>query len=131
LFTSVGSYVSGVPGGIFAPILTLAACTGLALGGLFEFSMPDAGPVTVAFAIAAMGGLFTASVRAPMVGIVLTLELTGAYEILLPVLTTCLVANVTAEWIGGRPIYEQLLERTLKRAGIERPTPEREPSGLA
>lgn len=129
--TSVASYVSGVPGGIFAPILTLAACTGLALGGLLSAAMPEAGPITVAFAVAAMGALFTASVRAPMVGVVLTLELTGAYEILLPVLVTCLVANVTAEWLGGRPIYEQLLDRTLERAGIERPAPDRDTTGLA
>ena len=129
--TSVASYVSGVPGGIFAPILTLAACTGLALGGVLAVFLPDAGPVAVAFAVAAMGALFTASVRAPMVGVVLTLELTGAYEILLPVLVTCLVANITAEWFGGRPIYEQLLERTLERAGIRHPEEERETSGLA
>ncbi|MEJ8574311.1 H(+)/Cl(-) exchange transporter ClcA [Microbaculum marinum] len=131
LLTSVASYVSGVPGGIFAPILTLAACTGLALGGFFQAFAPAAGPVTVAFAIAAMGALFTSSVRAPMVGVVLTLELTGAYEILLPVLLTCLVSNVTAEWCGGRPIYEQLLDRTLARAGIRREEPERETTGLA
>ncbi len=131
LLTSVASYVSGVPGGIFAPILTLAACTGLALGGMFAAVAPDAGPVAVAFAVAAMGGLFTASVRAPMVGVVLTIELTGAHNVLLPVLATCLVANVTAEWLGGRPIYEQLLDRTLERAGIERKEPERDASGLA
>lgn len=131
LFTSVASYACGVPGGIFAPLLTLAACTGLALAGLLSLVIPDAEPVTVAFAIAAMGALFTASVRAPMVGVVLTLELTGAYEVLLPVLATCLVANITAEWVGGRPIYEQLLERTLERAGVSRKIPEREASGLA
>jgi len=131
LLTSVASYVSGVPGGIFAPILTLAACTGLALGGLLIEVVPADHAIAIAFAVAAMGGLFTASVRAPMVGVVLTLELTGAYEILLPVLVTCLIANITAEWLGGRPIYEQLLERTLERAGIVRHEPERETSGLA
>ncbi len=131
LLTSVASYVSGVPGGIFAPILTLAACTGLALGGMLIEVVPADHAIAIAFAVAAMGGLFTASVRAPMVGVVLTLELTGAYEILLPVLVTCLIANITAEWLGGRPIYEQLLERTLERAGIVRHEPERETSGLA
>ena len=131
LLTSVASYVSGVPGGIFAPMLTLAACTGLAVGGMLLELVPADPSLVIAFAVAAMGGLFTASVRAPMVGVVLTLELTGAYEILLPVLVTCLISNITAEWLGGRPIYEQLLDRTLKRAGIVRQEPERETSGLA
>jgi CIC family chloride channel protein len=71
-----------------------------------------------AFAIAAMGGLFTASVRAPLVGVVLTLELTGAYHTTLPLLITCLVANLVAQALGGKPIYSQLLDRTLALAGV-------------
>jgi CIC family chloride channel protein len=123
LFTSVASYTSGVPGGIFAPILTLAAAVGLALGGIVGIFLPESEPVAVAFAVAAMGGLFTSSVRAPLVGVVLVLELTGAFEIVLPVLLTCGVAHLTAEWLGGRPIYSQLLERTLARAGTETSVP--------
>ncbi|WP_172123272.1 MULTISPECIES: H(+)/Cl(-) exchange transporter ClcA [unclassified Devosia] len=119
--TTVGSYSTGVPGGIFAPILSLAGCVGLAFAALASAAMPDAGVVPAAFAIAAMGGLFTASVRAPMVGVVLTLELTGAYGATVPLLTTCLAANLAAQWLGGRPIYEQLLERTLTLAGIKAP----------
>lgn len=120
-FTMVGSYSSGVPGGIFAPILTLATCIGLAFGFGLEAIFPQQQPIAVAFAIAAMGGLFTASVRAPVVGVALTLELTGAYGMVMPLITTCLVANLVAEWLGGKPIYEQLLDRTLKLAGIAQP----------
>lgn len=119
--TSIGSYSTGVPGGIFAPILSLAACVGLAFAGLVSMIAPDGGIVPAAFAIAAMGGLFTASVRSPMVGVVLTLELTGAYEVAMPLLATCLFANLAAQWLGGKPIYEQLLDRTLVLAGITPP----------
>ncbi|MXN66190.1 H(+)/Cl(-) exchange transporter ClcA [Stappia sp. GBMRC 2046] len=115
------SYASGVPGGIFAPMLSIATCFGLAGGTALAFVLPDAGELPKAFAIAAMGGLFAASVRAPMVGVVLVLELTGAYELLLPVLITCACATVFAEKLGGRPIYEVLLERTLAKAGIAGP----------
>jgi CIC family chloride channel protein len=114
---SVASYSTGVPGGIFAPILSLAACVGLAFATVVSMVVTEAGIVPAAFAIAAMGGLFTASVRAPMVGLVLTLELTGAYELTLPLLATCLLANVTAQWLGGKPIYGQLLDRTLSMTG--------------
>jgi len=117
--TSVASYSTGVPGGIFAPILSLAACVGLAFAGLVSLIVPDAAGGSGAFAIAAMGGLFTASVRSPMVGVVLTLELTGAYEVTLPLLATCLSASLAAHLLGGKPIYEQLLERTLALAGAK------------
>ncbi len=129
--TMVGSYSSGVPGGIFAPILALAACVGLAFGGGVEMLVPDAGATPAAFAIVAMGGLFTASVRAPIVGVALTLELTGSYALALPLMVTCATANLMAQWCGGRPIYTELLERTLAKAGIRPPPPARGPTGLA
>ena len=79
-----------------------------------------------------MGGLFTASVRAPIVGVVLTLELTGSYALALPLLATCLAANLSAQWLGGRPIYEQLLDRTLQQAGLQRrPAAASHDTGLA
>lgn len=130
--TMVGSYSSGVPGGIFAPILALATCIGLAFGGIIDTYIPVADNVPLAFAIAAMGGLFTASVRAPIVGVVLTLELTGSYGLTMPLIATCLAANLTAQWIGGRPIYEQLLDRTLEQAGIKpKPVTPEDRAGLA
>jgi len=117
--TTVASYSSGVPGGIFAPMLSLAACVGLAFGAAVNIVGPDWGVTPVVFAIAAMGGLFTASVRAPLVGVVLTLELTGTYPLAVPLLTTCLVANLVASFLGGKPIYDQLLARTLAMAAAD------------
>ncbi|WP_374834013.1 H(+)/Cl(-) exchange transporter ClcA [Paenochrobactrum pullorum] len=131
-FTTVGSYSSGVPGGIFAPMLTLATCIGLSFSGILDILFPETTIAAVAFVIAAMGALFTASVRAPVVGIVLTLELTGAYDMAVPLIIACLMANLTAEWIGGKPIYEQLLDRTLLQAGIKpKKQPHESHSGIA
>ncbi len=119
--TTIASYSVGTPGGIFAPILSLAACIGLAFAGVVHMFVPAGAGASSAFAIAAMGGLFTASVRSPMVGVVLTLELTGAYAVTLPLVATCLSASLMARALGGRPIYEQLLERTLRLAGANPP----------
>jgi CIC family chloride channel protein len=74
------------------------------------------------FAVAAMGGLFSATVRAPLVGVVLVVELTGAFELTLELLVTCVTAHVVAQWLGGRPIYEVLLERSMRLAGRARST---------
>ena len=125
---TMASYSTGVPGGIFAPILALATAVGLLYGMALDLVLllpPGALP---ALAVAAMGGLFSASVRAPLVGIVLIAELTGAYAVLVPAIITCLLANVVADRLGGRPIYEALLERTLRLAGNR---PPRNPSRAA
>lgn len=113
-FTTTASYASGVPGGIFAPILSLAMCTGLAFGTAGQLLAPEWGINPVIFGIVAMGGLFSASVHAPTVGIILIAELTGTYSLLLPLTITCLSSYIVAKWLGGRPIYEELLERVLR-----------------
>ena len=93
----------------------------LAAFGIFAvgFLMRPVGRALIgaAFAVAAMGGLFSATIRAPLVGVVLVVELTGGYELILPVIVTCVTAHVVAEWAHGRPIYEVLLERSLRLAG--------------
>lgn len=129
--TMVGSYSSGVPGGVFAPILALACCIGLAFGQATALVLPDSGMAPLAFAIVAMGGLFTASVRAPIVGVALTLEITGSYALVLPLMVACVTASLVAQWCGGRPLYAELLDRTLKQAGLKPPPEKEEPTGLA
>jgi hypothetical protein len=70
-----------------------------------------------------MGGLFSASIRAPLVGVVLAAELTGGYALILPLIVTCVTANAVAQALGSRPLYELLLERTLRLAGKVPPPP--------
>jgi CIC family chloride channel protein len=114
---SMVSYPVGVPAGIFSPMLTLATVIGLVAGVLVEAVVATPPLTSAAFAIAAMGGLFSATIRAPLVGVVLAAELTGGYALILPLIVTCAASNALAQWLGGRPIYEQLLERTLRLAG--------------
>lgn len=120
----LASYSIAVPGGIFAPMLSIATCAGLAFGVIVTLLLPEANLPAQTFAIAAMGGFFAASVRAPLVAVVLVLELTGAYPLLLPVLVTCAAATLTAHALNGRPVYELLLERTLRLAGETPPAAE-------
>jgi len=115
------SYPVGVPGGIFAPMLAIATVFGLLAAALLDAVMPLPPLGAAAFAIAAMGGLFSATIRAPLVGVVLAAELTGGYALILPLIVTCATSNAVSQALGGRPIYELLLERTLRLAGQAMP----------
>lgn len=112
---TMASYGCGAPGGIFAPLLVLGAQLGLAVGLIALKIFPTGmGPVEH-FAVVGMGAYFTAVVRAPLTGIVLIVEMTGNYSLVLPLLVACLTAYGVADYLGDRPIYEALLERDLLR----------------
>ncbi len=49
-----------------------------------------------------------ASVRAPLTGIVLVLEMTDNYQLILPMIITCLGATLLAQFLGGKPLYSTI-----------------------
>ncbi|MFO1075560.1 MAG: chloride channel protein, partial [Geminicoccaceae bacterium] len=108
---TLASYAAGAPGGVFAPILGLATVAGLTLAALTRLYLPWLALEPTAVAAAAMAALFTASVRAPLVGVVLVAELTGVYAAGLAVTLSVVMASLTAHTLGGRPLYELLLAR--------------------
>lgn len=118
--TSTISFSSGAPGGIFSPLLAL----GTLFGGIYGYCVleifPDYQIEIGTFAIAGMGALFAATVRAPLTGLVLVLEMTSNYQLILPMLITCLGATMIAQLLGGRPLYSVLLERILQRSAQEK-----------
>ena len=81
---TVLSYGSGVPGGIFAPLLVLGALVGSMTGQVSELAFPSVAHTPAAFAVIGMAAAFAAIVRAPLTGIVLILEMTNNYEQLFP-----------------------------------------------
>lgn len=114
IVTTLLSFGSGAPGGVFAPTLALGTLFGMLFGLAAHQLFPDVVTHAGTFAIAGMGGLFAATVRAPITGILLVIEMTSNYEMILPLIVTCLGATMVAQSLGGRPIYTQLLERTMK-----------------
>jgi CIC family chloride channel protein len=116
------SYGSGAAGGIFAPLLVLGSLGGLAVGAALHEVVPSMAVYPETFAVISMGALFTATVRAPLTGIVLMIELTGKYDFMLPLLVSCFAAYGVAEGLGDIPIYEALRERSRRRAGAAAPT---------
>ena len=112
---SVYSFGTGAPGGIFLPLLVLGALAG---GAFTTLVSPLVGlPVgnEAFYVILGMAGLFAAIVRAPLTGIILISEMTGTLSSLLPLSLVALVSFLTAEALGGEPVYDQLLDRILNK----------------
>jgi CIC family chloride channel protein len=109
-------YSTGVPGGIFAPMLAIGALAGLVFSKLLTFFGISFGISADMLAVAGMGGIFTASIRAPMTGILLIIEMTQNYFLILPSMVTCLTAFLVVELTKNPPIYASLLARTKRLA---------------
>lgn len=122
LFSMI-SFGSGAPGGIFLPLLVLGAL----IGGLYGEAMVGLSldPVyRVNFVTLGMAGCFTAIVRSPVTGVILITEMTGNFTNFLPLTIVALIAYVTAEALGGQPIYDQLLARLLTGKNLHTVTQE-------
>ena len=113
---TMASYGCGAPGGIFAPLLILGALIGLAIGHAGHHLAPQVVDSPIAFAVLGMAAYFTAIVRAPLTGIVLMIEMTNDYALILPLVVACVAAYGVADMLGDRPIYEALLERDFERS---------------
>ncbi len=105
------SYSAGTPGGLFAPIIALGAIVGAATGSLNHALLPALVPSPLAFAVAGMAAFFTATIRAPLTGIVICLEMTGCYSLFFPMLATCLGAYLIPTLLKNAPIYDALAAR--------------------
>ena len=116
LLLTLAGYGCGAPGGIFAPMLILGAALGLgvahAAGAVVTLTDNDLRAV----AVVGMAAYFAAVVRAPLTGIVLMVEMTGQYALVLPLVLASATAYGVAEYLRDPPIYQSLLERELRAA---------------
>ena len=108
-------YAPGLPGGLFAPLLVIGAAAGLLLGMGAEFLVPALKTPLAAFAAVGMGALFVAVVGAPVTGIALVVEMTGATTLFVPLLTACASALAVPALLGSQPIYDTLRDRDAAR----------------
>ncbi|MDX1874422.1 ClC family H(+)/Cl(-) exchange transporter [Mycolicibacterium sp. 120266] len=104
------SYAAGTPGGLFAPMLVLGAYTGLLIG-LVAGHLDATPPESAALALIGMAAFFSATVQAPVTGLILATELTGTTNQLPPMLGACASALLVAVALRSRPIYDLLTDR--------------------
>lgn len=113
MLLSAFSYGTGSPGGIFAPMLVLGIILGMLFGSVMQYYFPTLVLHPGIFAVAGMAGIFAATVRAPLTGLMLAVEMTSNFELILPLIITTVTASVFTALLGNQPIYTTLLKRTL------------------
>ena len=105
---------SGAPGGIFSPTMALGAIIGVLFGFTIQHIFPNYDINLSAYTILAMAGLFAATIRAPLTGIIIVMEMTNGYMLILPLILTCASATFMAQTVGSSPLYSAILQITLK-----------------
>ncbi|MBW2472972.1 MAG: chloride channel protein [Deltaproteobacteria bacterium] len=106
---------SGLPGGLFAPCLYLGAVAGGSFGHVVVKIFPQFHLAPGAYALVGMGAFLSAATHAPMTAIFLLFEITDSYEVIVPIMLTCVIGTSIA-----RHFKKDSLETVeLSRAGID------------
>lgn len=95
------SMMSGIPGGIFAPSLSVGAGFGSTIGQIMGSSIALA-------AILGMAGYFSGVVQAPMTAFVIILEMTGDHQAIIPIMAVSMIGYITSRILSREPLYHGL-----------------------
>ncbi len=114
------SFVSGTPGGMFAPTLFIGAMLGAAVGGAEHALLPHLTGSPGTYALVGMGVLFAGFLRAPMTSVFMVLEVSGNYSIIVPVILANTFAYVISRALVPIPIFDVLT----RQDGLELPSME-------
>ncbi len=114
------SFVSGTPGGMFAPTLFIGAMLGAAVGGAEHALLPHMHFSPGTYALVGMGVLFAGFLRAPMTSVFMVLEVSGNYSIIVPVLVANTFAYLIARTLQPTSVFDELT----RQDGLELPSME-------
>jgi len=112
---TITCYATGVPGGIFLPMLVIGALLGSFYGQGLAFFIPDLQQYANTYAVIGMAAIFSAIVRAPVTGTVLIIEMTGTFQHLFALLTASMTAFLITEHFQVKPVYEMLMKRLIRK----------------
>jgi len=108
--STLASYLSGIPGGIFAPSLATGAGVGADLGHWLPVA-----PMSV-MVILGMVGYFSGVVQSPLTAFIIVMEMTNDQDLLLALITTSFIAHGVSHLVCPQPIYHAL-SRAFLHAG--------------
>jgi H+/Cl- antiporter ClcA len=102
---TVASYLSGIPGGLFAPSLATGAGLGAELAGWLGDPSSHA-----AFAILCMAGYLAGVTRAPITSFVIVMEMTSDRSLTFALIATAFLASSISRAMNREPLYRKLAE---------------------
>ena len=115
------AFLSGIPGGLFAPALAVGAGVGANIASFF--------PDTQTSALLAMGMVaFLAGItQSPITSFVIVMEMTANHELLLPLMCASVIAHTTSRTVAPTPLYDaiaySILHRTREKKIFALPAP--------
>lgn len=114
IVATVASYLSGIPGGIFAPSLATGAGLGAVMAEIYG------NPGMQAIIILTMVAYFTGVVQTPITAFVIVMEMVDNHTMLLPLMATAFIAYGASRLVCHSPIYRSLAQGFLERMqGVE------------
>lgn len=102
---TLASYVTGIPGGIFAPTLAIGA----GLGGQLQAWLPLA--PAGAMIVLGMAAYFAGVVQAPLTALVIVMEMTDNRELMLPLMAVVLLGRASSAIVCREQLYRSLAQR--------------------
>ncbi len=106
---------SGGSGGIFAPSIFIGAVTGGAFGHIVNVLWPSCTATSGAYALVGMAALVGCVTHAPVTSIIILFELTGDYQIILPLMFACIIATL----ITSNSYKDSIYTAKLSNRGID------------
>ncbi|PWB78074.1 MAG: chloride channel protein [Candidatus Methylomirabilota bacterium] len=108
---------SGGSGGVFAPSLLIGGLVGGAFGAVIHSLFPAFTASYGAYALVGMSATFGAAAQAPITSILILFEMTDDYRIILPLMSTTIVAVLLFRACSADSIYTLKLTRQGIRYG--------------
>ena len=125
LVATLAATVSGIPGGLFAPSLTVGASMGSTLGLLLNEDIMLA-------SLLGMAGYFAGVTQAPMTAFVIIFEMTGNHDNVVPIMAAAMLGHGVSRFVAPEPLYHALsrlfiADALRERRALERVKTEAEP----
>jgi CIC family chloride channel protein len=105
---------AGGNGGNFAPSLLIGACVGFSLAAMANFVGLTHLPLAN-FCVVAMAGVLTGIFHAPLTAIFLIAEITGGYELIIPLMIVAAISTAVSKYFNSRSLDEAKLYKVVLR----------------